>query len=78
MVHKHFGVQNEASLRAYLNGEFDDKEFIRRRVWGMEWVREEVKKWTPEEVERVVVDFVRDSLGSGLLEVRPAAAPASR
>jgi phosphoserine phosphatase len=30
MVHKHFGVQNEASLRAYLNGEFDDREFIRR------------------------------------------------
>jgi phosphoserine phosphatase len=30
MVHKHFGVQNEASLRAYLNGEFDDLEFIRR------------------------------------------------
>ena len=30
MVHKHFGVQNEASLRSYLNGEFDDKEFIRR------------------------------------------------
>lgn len=30
MVHKHFGVQNEASLRAYLNGEFDDEEFIRR------------------------------------------------
>jgi phosphoserine phosphatase len=30
MVHKHFGVQNEASLRAYLNGEFDDGEFIRR------------------------------------------------
>lgn len=30
MVHKHFGVQNEASLRAYLNGEFDDQEFIKR------------------------------------------------
>lgn len=30
MVHRHFGVQNEASLRAYLNGEFDDREFIRR------------------------------------------------
>jgi phosphoserine phosphatase len=30
MVHKHVGVQNEASLRAYLNGEFDDREFIRR------------------------------------------------
>src|SRR5688572_16766319 len=30
MVHKHFGVQNEASLRAYLSGEFDDAEFIKR------------------------------------------------
>jgi formate dehydrogenase major subunit len=32
---------------------WEDKEFIRKRVWGMEWVRDEVKKWTPEEVERV-------------------------
>jgi len=32
---------------------WEDKEFIRQRVWGMEWVREEVKKWTPEEVENV-------------------------
>jgi formate dehydrogenase major subunit len=32
---------------------WEDKEFIAKRVWGMEWVREEVKKWTPEEVERV-------------------------
>jgi phosphoserine phosphatase len=32
MVHKHFGVQNEAGLEAYLRGEFDDKEFIRRDV----------------------------------------------
>src|ERR1051326_9528466 len=30
MVHKHFGVQNEASLRSYLNGEFIDRAFIRR------------------------------------------------
>ncbi|MHB8634117.1 MAG: HAD-IB family phosphatase [Thermoplasmatota archaeon] len=30
MVHKAFGVQNDASLRSYLNGEFDDREFIRR------------------------------------------------
>jgi phosphoserine phosphatase len=37
MVHKHFGVQNEASLRAYLNGEFDDLEFIRRDA-GL-WLR---------------------------------------
>ncbi len=32
MVHKHFGVENQAGLEAYLNGEFDDKEFIRRDV----------------------------------------------
>lgn len=30
MVHKHFGVENQAGLEAYLNGEFDDQEFIRR------------------------------------------------
>lgn len=30
MVHKAFGVSNETSLRAYLNGEFDDAEFIKR------------------------------------------------
>ena len=32
---------------------WEDKEFIRTRVWGMEQIREEVAKWTPEEVERV-------------------------
>lgn len=32
MVHRHFDVQNEAGLKAYLNGEFDDEEFIRRDV----------------------------------------------
>ncbi len=32
---------------------WEDKEYIRRRVWGMDRVREEVRKWTPEEVERV-------------------------
>ncbi len=30
MVHKAFGVSNDTSLRAYLNGEFDDAEFIKR------------------------------------------------
>ena len=29
---------------------WEDKEFIRKRVWGMDQIREEVKKWTPEEV----------------------------
>ncbi|MEP2921912.1 formate dehydrogenase subunit alpha [Sulfitobacter sp.] len=32
---------------------WEDKEFIRTRVWGMEQIRDEVAKWTPEEVERV-------------------------
>ena len=32
---------------------WQDKEFIRTRVWGMDQVLTEVKKWTPEEVERV-------------------------
>ncbi|NBR37924.1 MAG: formate dehydrogenase [Alphaproteobacteria bacterium] len=33
--------------------DWEDKEFIRQRVYGMDKVREEVAKWTPEETERV-------------------------
>src|SRR5690606_25540598 len=33
--------------------EWEDKEYIRQRVYGMDKVREEVKKWNPQEVERV-------------------------
>jgi formate dehydrogenase major subunit len=32
---------------------WEDKEYIRQRVWGMDQVRAEVKKWNPKEVERV-------------------------
>jgi formate dehydrogenase major subunit len=32
---------------------WEDQEFIRTRVYGMEQIREEVKHWNPEEVERV-------------------------
>lgn len=32
---------------------WEDAEFIRTRVYGMDEIRDEVKKWTPEEVERV-------------------------
>ncbi|WP_207479686.1 formate dehydrogenase subunit alpha [Arenibaculum pallidiluteum] len=32
---------------------WEDKEYIRQRVYGMDEVRAEVKKWTPEAVERV-------------------------
>jgi len=41
MVHKAFGVTNEASLRAYLNGEFDDAEFIKRDA--ALWLRQRPK-----------------------------------
>ncbi|MBT6241867.1 MAG: molybdopterin-dependent oxidoreductase [Rhodospirillaceae bacterium] len=32
---------------------WEDKEFIRQRVWGLDQVRKEINKWTPEETERV-------------------------
>ncbi|MBL4830667.1 MAG: formate dehydrogenase subunit alpha [Aliivibrio sp.] len=32
---------------------WEDKEFIKQRVFGMDEIREEVAKWKPEEVERV-------------------------
>jgi len=32
---------------------WEDKEFIRQRVWGMDQIQSEVAKWTPEEVEHV-------------------------
>ncbi|MFV0294612.1 MAG: formate dehydrogenase subunit alpha [Hyphomicrobiaceae bacterium] len=32
---------------------WEDKEYIRKRVWGMDFIREEVRKWTPAETERV-------------------------
>ena len=32
---------------------WEDKEFIRQRVYGYEDARKEMEKWTPEEVERV-------------------------
>ncbi|NNL73716.1 MAG: formate dehydrogenase subunit alpha [Silicimonas sp.] len=33
--------------------EWEDKEFIRTRVWGMDQIKEEVARWNPDEVERV-------------------------
>ena len=36
----------------FKNG-WEDKEFIKQRVYGMDDVRKEVAKWNPEEVERV-------------------------
>ena len=33
--------------------DWEDKEFIRTRVWGMDQIKEEVARWTPDEVERV-------------------------
>ncbi|MEW8560206.1 MAG: formate dehydrogenase subunit alpha [Candidatus Thiodiazotropha sp.] len=36
----------------FKNG-WEDKEFIRQRVYGLEEVKKEIAKWTPDEVERV-------------------------
>ena len=36
----------------FQNG-WEDKEFIRQRVYGMDEVKKEVANWTPDEVERV-------------------------
>ncbi len=36
----------------FQNG-WEDKEFIRQRVWGLDQIRTEVDKWTPKEVEKV-------------------------
>ena len=36
----------------FQNG-WDDKEYISQRVYGLDEVRKEVAKWTPDEVERV-------------------------
>ncbi|MCP4329955.1 MAG: formate dehydrogenase subunit alpha [Alphaproteobacteria bacterium] len=32
---------------------WEDKQFIKARVWGMEQIRDEVNNWNPEETERV-------------------------
>ena len=36
-----------------LKNGWEDKEFIRQRVYGFDDLRKEVEKWNPEEVERV-------------------------
>jgi formate dehydrogenase major subunit len=36
-----------------LENGWEDREYIRQRVWGMEQIREHVKLWPPAEVERV-------------------------
>ena len=33
--------------------EWEDKEFIRQRVWGLDQVKAEIRKWNPDETERV-------------------------
>ena len=32
---------------------WEDKEYIRQRVWGLQFIKEEVAKWNPKECERV-------------------------
>ncbi|SFE40806.1 formate dehydrogenase subunit alpha [Roseivivax sediminis] len=39
--------------KVILDNGWEDAEYLRQRVYGMDKIREEVAKWTPEEVERV-------------------------
>ena len=32
---------------------WEDKEYIRQRVWGLDYIKEEVAKWNPAETEKV-------------------------
>jgi phosphoserine phosphatase len=52
-VHKHFGVNNDHSLYAYLRGEIDDLEFIRRDIdlW---------KKTEPDVTEARIREILND------------------
>lgn len=52
-VHRHFGVNNDYSLRAYLDGEIDDWEFIRRDIdlW-----RKKDPALSMDSVRRILVD----------------------
>ena len=56
----------------FQNG-WEDKEYIRQRVYGMDKVREEVAKWTPEEVERVT--GVRPELVKQAVAAQPLPLP---
>ena len=47
-----FRSSGACSGTSFQNG-WEDKDFIAKRVYGMDDVRKEVEKWTPEEVERV-------------------------
>ena len=46
------GFLNGLTREILANG-WEDREYLRQRVFGLEEVRAEVQKWTPEEVERV-------------------------
>ena len=50
--HGHPDASGACCYHIFKNG-WEDKEFIRQRVYGMDDIRKEVEKWTPEEVERV-------------------------
>src|SRR4030042_6886638 len=52
-VHRHFGVNNDHSLYAYLRGEIDDLEFIRRDI-GLG------KKTEPDVTEERIKEILSD------------------
>lgn len=51
-VHRHFGVDNQASWQAFLRGEIDDLEFMRR----------DIALWKAKAGDRVALDRIRGAL----------------
>ncbi|MFO7793311.1 MAG: HAD family phosphatase [Candidatus Saliniplasma sp.] len=49
-VHEHFDVDNNHSLKAYLNGEIDDLEFIRRDIGLWKGKKKDITKGDIEEI----------------------------
>ncbi len=53
-IHQHFGVNNDESLNAYLRGEIDDEEFMRRDI--ALWRRE-----NPELTKQYIKDVLKEA-----------------
>ncbi len=60
-VHEHFGTNNDASLEAYIRGEIDDLEFMRRDI--ALWMREK-ENITREHLEEIFKEVpIREGTG---------------
>ena len=67
-VHDHFGVNNDDSLKMYLEGEIDDLEFIRRDIELWRGKKEDVSR---KDIAEILEDVpVMDGLEDCLMELK--------